>query len=289
MNNKEQLFPRNRKEVFFDLVSHHKLDILKADLFLLLFALPTLLIIYGYYLYQGFLPTLLENGIITLPTGDGVNEYMHLFQVRIILSIALLFTNASLFIGFGGFVHILQSLILTSNEGKRLRFKDGIKKNIKQYLLISIVFSLGIIFLNLVLSYYFQDLNSWISIVSIVIAIALLTIIVFILFIAIPLLNLYKVRFFEAIKISFLLFVKKIYLSLPLLMLVLLPLGIYFVPFLIITSIFTFIYLFLYFPFIFIISILYSNYLFDEYINSSRFPTLYKKGMRSDDEINDIR
>ena len=62
--NKDPIFPRNRKEVFVDLMKHHKMDLIKINLLIAAFALLSIATIYIFILLIGQVPTLISSGYI---------------------------------------------------------------------------------------------------------------------------------------------------------------------------------------------------------------------------------
>jgi len=279
--NREPLFPRNRREVFLDLLSHHKLEIEKGNLWSLLFALPSLLLAYGYYVFSGLLPTLIEKGLWSLPLVDGVSmgESLYLFQIRNVLFACLTLTNILLFLGLGGLYRLIQDLCFEKNAGESQPFFIGVKANAKEFVLSSLLFSAVCFFVNLVISYYSQDFSSWISIVSIVIASVLLFMAAALLFIALPLFNLYRGSFFSLFKAAFILLYRSFFRNFGFLLLALFPVFCYLVPSLLFTSIFSILMVFFFLPYFVLLAVLNVDYLADRFINEGRFPSLINKGI----------
>jgi len=279
--NREPLFPHNRREVFADLASHHKLEIEKGNLWCLLFGLPSLLIIYAYYVFSGLLPTLIEKGLWSLPLNEGVSmdQNLYLFQIRNVVCAILVLTNILLFLGLGGFFRLIQDLSFEKNKGQSQPFLSGVKDNAKDYILSSLVFSAAVFFFNLVVSYYAQDISSWISIVSIVIASTLMFIVSAFLFTALPIFNLYRGSYFSLSKAAMFLFYRSFFRNLAFMLLAFFPLLCYIIPSLIFTSVFSLIMVFFFIPYFVLIEVLNVDSLADRYLNAERFPDLVNKGL----------
>jgi hypothetical protein len=282
-DSKDILFPHSRQEVFFDLLRHHKWEIEKGNLWGLLFAAPSLLLAYLYWLFAGFLPQMVKDGTWVLPTledGTAISESLYLFQVRNVFSVVFLFTNVLLFLGLGGLYGLLQKLIFAEpfDELRGVYFA-GLKKNAKQFIALSLVFSVVAEFFNLIVSYYSNDLSSPISIVSIVIAAIVLLALLIFLFLGLPLSNLYRISFGALFKDSFIFFAVKILRNLGLFLLAYLPLLLLALPSLYFQMIYSFALLLVYPPYFALLGILEMNSEADDLINPTRFPELIRKGL----------
>lgn len=282
MADKEPLFPRDRKEVFLDLFKHHKWELEKANLRLLLFAAPSLLLVYVYSLFSGLLSYLVEKGLWSLPLIDGapISQSLYLFEVRNVLFLILVFTNLLLFLGLGGFIGVVQKLAFMENVDGKADFYQGLKKNAKDYLLLSLFFSLGTYFFEFVVSYYSNDIANWASVVSIVIACALLFFILYIGFMALPFANLYKASFANVLKDSAILSFKEVGLNFLFFTVALLPLLLFLIPSTMATAVLEILMTFLYFPYFGLVMVLNANRIDDRYINQEGFPGLVSKGIK---------
>lgn len=280
---KDILFPRNRQEAFFDLLKHHKWEIEKGNLWSLLFAAPSLLLAYLYWLFSGFLPQMVKDVTWVLPTaedGTAISESLFLFQVRNVFSVLFLVTNVLLFLGLGGLYGLLQKLVFAETfEEVRPVYFENLKKNAKQFIALSLVFSVVAEFFNLIVSYYSNDLSSPISIVSIVIASIVLLAFLLFLFLGLPLSNLYRIPFLALFKDSFIFFTVKILRNLGLFLLAYLPLLLLALPSLYFQMISSFALIMVFPPYFALLGILEMNSEADSLINPTRFPELIRKGL----------
>lgn len=282
MGQKDPLFPRSRSEVFFDLWKHHKLELVKTNLWCLLFLAPSIVLVYLYSLFNGLLPSLVSNGQWTLPTIDGtaISVSLYLFQIRNVLCAILLVTNTLAFLGLGGFYRVVQKMVFMDTVDIKDDFFSGVKSNAKQSVFLSFFFSLFIFFVQFVVSYYWNDLSNWVSIASIVIAIIVLFFLLLLVAIAFPFLNLYKAGLWTTLKDSLVLLFSSFFKSFLYILLAYLPLALFLVPNIIVTSVAELLFIFLYFPYFTVITTLNGNAVFDKEINGERFPELVDKGIK---------
>jgi hypothetical protein len=284
-NQKGPLFPSNRQEVFFDLLHFHKLELEKNNLWCLLFAFPSIALIYAYYIFSGLLPSLISKGTIALPVveGETISEALFLFQIRNVLFAVLFLTNILLFVGLGGLFNVSQKLVFAENVDVKADFFSGLKKNAKDYILYSLIFSLVAFFANFVISFYSFDLSSWASIVSIVIASLVILFALFLLSVCLPFANLYQTPFFRGMKYSYAFFFYKFFRNFGFLLLEFWPLAFLFIPSLWFASIFGIVLVFAYLPYWSVIAILNVDYLGDTLVNEESFKELVNKGMKKRD------
>jgi len=289
MAKKEIIFPKNRKEMFQVLAKYHKMDLLKLNLLTVVFGLLTIGIIYFAMLLIGSVPTLVSNGTIEL-VKPGDMDYSILFTSIIYLVTLfgiLVITNIPLFLAFGGLTYAVSRIIYAVPEYNVTKdFFSGIKRNYKSTLPLSFVFSIGCLFsVGVSALYILNEAPNIVRILSFIIAGIVFLTVLFVTFIAINYNNVYECKFWVLLKNSWLLFFTNPFKSIGFLLLALIPFALLFIPFII--PIFPAIMVFFGFSYFIVIEILYSDSLFDKYINEKAHPEIVKRGMNLDnDNIN---
>lgn len=289
MKEREQTFPTNRIEVFVDLMKHHKFELLKANLWFLLFSFISFGLLYFYYLYSGVVHISVQDGSFSLPVSSNgeamtVDEYLLGFRT-IVLSVMII-TNIALFLGLGGLQNVIQKLIYAEPIDKvRIVFFEGLKKNAKQYIILSLIFSIVIDFAQFMLTYYFLYSIDIIGVFCIGISIALLIVLYHFIPFAIPTSNLYKMSFFGVIKNSFGLYFARWLRNIPLTWLISVPVAMFLIPSTYFVSIWSFIFLMLYMPLALIVMTLSFNEVCDDKVNKTQFPEIYRKGLYDKNKV----
>ena len=283
MSEKNQTFPTNRVEVFFDLLKHHKFELLKANLWFLLFAVLSFGALYFYFIYSSAIQAAVINGSATLPTfpnGEAMTIDEYLLWFRTVVLTGMIFTNILFFLGLGGLQHVIQSLIFADLIDKiRVLFFEGVKRNAKQYIGLSLVFSIGIDFAQFIISFYLLYGLDIVGIICVVLAGILIILLYHLAPFVFATSNLYKCGFFSLIKNSYGLYFAKWLRNIPLTWLVTLPVALFLIPSAYFVSIYFFIFIFLYVPITLIIMTLSFNDVSDEKINKEQFPEIYRKGI----------
>ena len=194
----------------------------------------------------------------------------------------LIITNIPAFIGIGGGIYVLSKICYAEEDiliGKD--FSTGLKRNLKQSIQLSLLFSLTFLFSTFVVAIYLIiDIPLFVRIASNIIAIVLFIIVSLVVFIALNYMNVYKVNFFSLLKNSFLIGFSSILKTIAFYLLSTIVLLTIFIPMRI--PIFPLINIFFGFSYFLVIEVLYSTSLFDKYINSKAHPELVDKGMRKD-------
>jgi len=286
MSKKEIIFPKNRKEVFLVLAKYHKMDLVKLNLLTVIFGILTIAVIYLFMLLIGKVPTLVSNGSIPL-VKPGDMDYSIIFTSMVYLVTlfgCLVFTNIPLFLAFGGLIYAISQIIYgVYDYDVKKDFFIGIKRNWKNNLFLSLLFSIGCLFgVGVTALYILNEAPNAVRIISFIIA-GLVTIAVsFITFIAINYNNIYDTSFIKMIRNSALLVIVHPFRSIGCLLMSLIPFGLLFIPFII--PIFPLLMIFFGFSYFIVFEILYSNFLFDKYINEKAHPEIVKRGMNHEDK-----
>ena len=276
------LYPQNRKEVFFDLLKNHKLDLVKINLFVALFAFLSIATIYLFILLIGFVPTLISSGDIEMIKADDMDYSILATSIiyLILLFAILIITNIPAFIGMGGGVYVLSKLCYA--EENTIIGKDffiGIKRNIKQSILLSLLFSITCLFsVSVVSIYLIMDTYLIVKVISNIIAISVFIIVSIVIFIAFNYMNTYQTNFIGLIKNSFLIAFSHPIKTIGLMLLSMVLYFLLFIPMRF--PVFALVNIFFGFSYFLVIEILYTTSLFDLYINKKGHPEIVDKGLR---------
>ena len=281
---KEIIFPKNRKEVFLSLIKYRKLDLLKINLIIAGFAFLSLLAIYLFTLLIFSVPVLISNGTIEM-VKEGDADYSILFtslMYLIALFVILIITNIPLFVGLGGGIYVISQICF--GEADVIIGKDffiGVKRNAKQMILLSLLFSFATLFMVFIFSIYLLlNVPLPVKIISNVIGILVFVIVSIVTFIAINYQNIYKVTFIQLLKNSFLIAFSKPLHTIGFLLLANIFFYLLIIPIRI--PIFILLVLFIGFSYFLVIEFLYTSSLFDIYINKKAHESLVDKGMKKD-------
>lgn len=284
MSKKQIVFPKTRKEIFLVLFKYHKMDMVKLNLLTVVFGILTIAAIYLFMLLIGSVPTLVADGSIQL-VKPGDPDYSILFTSLIYLVTlfgCLLITNIPLFLGLGGLNYALSQLISGVPETNVTRdFFTGLKRNWKYNLFVSIIFSLACLFsVGVTTLYILVSAPVVVSVLSFIIAGAVFILVSMCTFIALNHNNLYSSSFKRLCKNSFLMAIAHPFRTFGLLVFALIPFLLLFIPFFI--PIFPALMIFFGFTFFMLIEILYTNWIFDKYINKKAHPEIVNQGMNLD-------
>ena len=260
------------------------MDLLKINLIITGFAFLSLLAIYLFTLLIFSVPVLISNGTIEMVKADDM-DYSILFtslMYLIALFAILIITNIPLFLGLGGGIYVISQLCY--GEADILIGKDffiGVKRNAKQMILLSLLFSFAALFMVFVLSIYLLiTVPLAVRIISNIIAILVFVIVSIVVFIAINYQNVYEVSFFQLLKNSFLIAFSKPLQTIGFYLLANIFFYLLVIPIRI--PIFILIVLFVGFSYFLAIEFLYTSSLFDVYINKIAHESLVDKGMKKD-------
>ena len=268
--------PATRKEAFKDVYRQNFMTIFKCGVFLLISFLPLL----------AFMVVMEINK--TLLTLDNYSDH-DLFGVLFVwdlithLGFILLFSIVVLFLS--GVLRIIKLLVFQEGIDFLYDFKRGIKENFKQFFLLYLIY-ISIYLLTYLLQLFF--LNQVIGIVSL----AVFHIVFTPSFIwGLHSINVYEAPLFIHIKNAFFFYIKSFGLSLLYTMMVILIMVISFffyenifaigvnTIFILAKNLLLVFMLLFYYPFLFIVSSLFSNSKFDLYINKDHYPDIYQKGL----------
>lgn len=280
----EIVFPKNRKEVFLVLIKYHKLSLLKINLWIALFSLLTLLAIYFGIFVIAQVPSLISNGTIEMVI-EGDLDYSVLFTsvfYLIALFLVLIVTNIPLFLGIGGGIYVIS--LLCYGESNVLITKDffnGIKRNAKEMILLSLIFSIASLFMIAIFGIYLlMDTFLIVKVISNIIGVLVFLIVSIVTFVGLNYANTYKSSFLKLLRNSFLIAFSKPLKTIGFLLLASVFFFLLFIPIRI--PIFSLLVIFVGYSYFLVIEFLYTSSLFDEYINKKAHIELVGKGIKKD-------
>lgn len=280
----EIVFPKNRKEVFLVLIKYHKLSLLKINLWISLFSLLTLLAIYFGIFVIAQVPSLISNGTIEM-VKEGDLDYSVLFTsvfYLIALFLVLIVTNIPLFLGIGGGIYVIS--LLCYGESNVLITKDffnGIKRNAKEMILLSLIFSIASLFMIAIFGIYLlMDTFLIVKVISNIIGVLVFLIVSIVTFVGLNYANTYKSSFLKLLRNSFLIAFSKPLKTIGFLLLASVFFFLLFIPIRI--PIFSLLVIFVGYSYFLVIEFLYTSSLFDEYINKKAHIELVGKGIKKD-------
>ena len=280
----EIVFPKNRKEVFLVLIKYHKLSLLKINLWIALFSLLTLLAIYFGIFVIAQVPSLISNGTIEM-VKEGDLDYSVLFTsvfYLIALFLVLIVTNIPLFLGIGGGIYVIS--LLCYGESNVLITKDffnGIKRNAKEIILLSLIFSIASLFMVAIFGIYLlMDTFLIVKVISNIIGVLVFLIASIVTFVGLNYANTYKSSFLKLLRNSFLIAFSKPLKTIGFLLLASVFFFLLFIPIRI--PIFSLLVIFVGYSYFLVIEFLYTSSLFDEYINKKAHIELVGKGIKKD-------
>ncbi len=256
--------PKNRFELFWDILKNQWRTIIIIGLIFLIVFLPMIIVRYYNML-------VLNDFLIA---SDEVNDAK---LISLQMSYYLLFIGLLWFIGIclGGIARIYKKM--TFNEGYFLGadYFKGLKENSKEFTIIFIIYGLINFILEMVsLSFLLE--NSFMYYLFKLINYGLFTPL---LFIAISLCALYTDGVLKKIKSSFYLYIKHLPLCLLIAVIIELPLLLLMIPQTFIQLLVPIIYVLGYLPVAYLISQIILYHIFDVEINRVSFPELVEKGM----------
>jgi len=186
-------------------------------------------------------------------------------------------------LGLAGGFYVLQRLVYAENISVTHDFFVGLKRNAREYTLLSTILSLSLFFLSFVTGYYkMADLPLAVEITSYAIAILQFIVVLGICLFAFPQANMYEMKFRTLLKNSFRLFISSVFKSVGVLIMTLAPLGLLFVPVPMFQSVISVVLIMFMFSYLILIWVLFANRYFDKYLNPLAHKEIIDKGMKKD-------
>ena len=257
--------PINRKNQFKYLIKNRWKSLFIIGGVLVLFAIPLFVSL--------FVKDLKAISIVT--TSEDSNELSTLLINDIFYGVFIVPSVVIFFIGLAGIYRIIRNYIWGEGVIFKSDFLIGIKQNWKHFLISGLLFSL---------LYYCVYIASVFIAVPFVRYLPLAFVLLFVypvIFIHMNLTVIYKNNYLMQSKNAFILYIKRVYIFLPLFLLFLIIpilLMVFSMP-LLAKYIILFVFIYLFIPFYILGFSIYSIHIFDESINEESHPEFYKKGL----------
>lgn len=264
--------PKNRKDVFFDVLKLHWRTLLVLGLLILVGALPLLIALFLRDNYSLSLVVRVTNGELDATKANNLNLKAHMLA-----SIAIAISLFILIIPICGSLKILRNLVWGDPVFFKEDFISGIKNNYKNLAIISLFVGLMTF-----LEYYLAFLQADIFAIYIPLGLFVAILVPPMIYVAFQS-NIYQSGFFNLLKNGVLMYIKQFPLTIVFDLILLLPLGFSFMhSFLLLKYILLVVVIVIFVPYLMMICLLFHNYVFDKYINSKLYPELVNKGMYKD-------
>ena len=284
MSNKDKSvlisLPVNRVQLFKFTFKTQWSMLVKVSLLLTVFAIP--LFILG--IVKGVVSSNIMFQMQQNPdNGELLKQY---FSQQIFLDIFNIPCFVILSLGFAGAYTVIKQFVFQEGFTFFKSFFQGIKKNGKEFALVTLFFSVIyylLLFLQNYLSLMNFELYIMVTIFTTLISVLIFNMVIF-AYCQIPI---YTNRFFQLIKNSFLFTFSRLWKISGVLIITFIPLLIVSLfQSLIVAFIIYFIYIFIGFGYCVLFTTLYCHSVFDEMVNKTQFPSIYRKGLydESDDE-----
>jgi uncharacterized membrane protein YidH (DUF202 family) len=268
--------PKNRVEVFLDLLKLRWTTILFLGLIVLGFFFPFIILrYYGLMVNTSILYQILIGEVIDEIGKTQIIGFNNLLNLIYIPLLAL----AS--IGLAGVMRIIKKLIWGQYMSLKEDFLYGIKENGFHFSLLFIF--VGII--NFMIGYFnYLNIETDSKLVEDIPMVAFIIFVIPIILINLSLTVMYKDKLLKKIKVSFLLYILSLPKTLIFLVAILTPLLVLLIPYSYIQLIFPMVYSLSFIPIILTAWLLYSCSIFDKRINPGNFPEIINKGIYIDEK-----
>lgn len=257
--------PSNRKELFIDILKNQWRNLILMSFIILVILLP--IIILRYYNLV-IVTNMINSNEVENIKNNIFNSYI---GYSLINSFIIIITG----ILFGGVLRIYKKLSFNDGFFLAADFIKGIKENFKDFFVIFSFYAffnllLEVLCINFLLEnnylyYFFKVINYFILFPIILIWISLSTI--------------YSDNVMVKLKSAYRLYIRYLFKILLFFILLILPLFLLAISNSYVQLILPIVYSLIYFPYIYLIFILFMNHIFDEQINKKNFPDLVGKGM----------
>jgi hypothetical protein len=257
--------PSNRKELFIDILKNQWRNLILMSFIILVILLP--IIILRYYNLV-IVTNMINSNEVENIKNNIFNSYI---GYSLINSFIIIITG----ILFGGVLRIYKKLSFNDGFFLVADFIKGIKENFKDFFVIFSFYAffnllLEVLCINFLLEnnylyYFFKVINYFILFPIILIWVSLSTI--------------YSDNVMVKLKSAYRLYIRYLFKILLFFILLILPLFLLAISNSYVQLILPIVYSLIYFPYIYLIFILFMNHIFDEQINKKNFPDLVGKGM----------
>jgi magnesium-transporting ATPase (P-type) len=243
--------------------------------------LPAIIWLYLSFIAKGSLIQFIDAGFIQAPVPEDIAQSIAILKMQINNVTFAVLVPLSLLaaLGLSGAFHVVQKLVYAENVDVKADFKDGIRRNWKEYMVMALLLSLSLFFYVFVTGYYAFEPNLAIKAISIAIAVVQLTVVSATLFVAFPYFNLYKSRMGRGLWQCLALFFNHPGRGIALLTLAAVPFALLVIPVFWLQTAAGILLMAFIFSFDAALMILYSNDVFDRHVNPGRYDGLIDKGL----------
>ena len=258
------MLPRTRKAQFGDCFKMNYSLILKCGLMLLLFFTPLMAFSFFMDIYYG---PLMEAATEEVAQTKLIYHYIYNGGLILFSLIAI--------IGVTGVIRVLRNLIWGEGIFFREDFFHGIKQNIGKNLIFALIFGFFYALAYFVSSLFPETIISYLPLL--IFALIFLPIYFWIILLN----NIYDSKWTGLLRNGLFFYIKTIGWSLLEMVMLLLPVGLLFIPLVLVWVKYIVLVLFVIFvyPIILLIMVLYSTSKFDAYINQDNYPDYYMRGL----------
>jgi len=284
---KTSVFPHTRKEVFVQLFRYHKRTLLNVGLMCALFALPTVAAVLLSVLYKAYIPALIADGSIVPPVADDTMLSTVLLEMQVdrLVCLVLIPTNALIFVGLSGGVHVIRQAAWGENVSFFYDFGRGIKQNCKHYLVYALIFGLSLLFCVFVVGYYsVSQSHAAVRIISIAVAVTQFLTVSGVLVFALSYADIYTSSIAKELRNAFIFFIVGLPKNIGLLILTAVPLLLLLIPSAIAQTVSALAIALLFPSYAILIWVLRGDAVFDRYVNFGDNARIAGKGIVWDEQ-----
>lgn len=278
----EKTLPVNRKHLFVNLVKNEKHNIMLLSLCLFIFIIPLFIVVFVFITELSGILTEYSSAEDELKNTYfleliSLKQSMHLFSIPCIVFFG---------VGASGCCFFSKKLIWNEHRTFFKDFKEGVRKNVGQFLVVSLLFAMFMFSLNYCFSYFSIQLSDSIYVIYLqIIQVILIIISAIMLVFQYSEITVYKANLLTIIKNSMILTFGSILSStffliicaLPIMLLLFLKSVVFYIACISLLSLFIF-------GLIILILTLHSHSVFDKYINKRKYPEIYRKGLYDMDQ-----
>lgn len=148
-----QMLPKNRKEVFFDVLKLHFWDLIKLGFIMLLFSLPLHLVAVGEDIFVGGIYTQVQNATPEQKQGG----FLIVLAAKVVCAAVSTVLTPFLAVGLAGVLRVLRQYSWGENVFLVTDFTKGVRQNWKQ--IAGLQFILGVIYTLSLLAQQLADIS----------------------------------------------------------------------------------------------------------------------------------
>ncbi len=261
--------PKTRVKALGFMIKHNTIKFINISVLIALFCLP--MYIWGLISSNALNQVMAEEGVTPA-------EILNVLSFNLTVDFICVFVAS---FGFAGAFYVLRLIAWDEPVSTFKDFFKGIKYNFKQFL----AFALFVGMVNYIFNYYFyavslQMADGIMKVVVLMIMLLTVFVLVIVLMFAVCLSSLYNMRMGTILKTAFLFAFKKLFMASGIVIVSVLPAFIMtYIPVSILNYVGFFALVCFGFSYIVSVWVLYTNGIFDEFINSKSYPDYVRKGL----------